>query len=300
MDTKANYAVVGLFVIILTALMIFGFIWLSGFSNQQSYQTYLVYARGGVNGLNVDSPVLFNGVRVGSVSKIELDAPNPQFVKLFLKVEENIPINQSTVATLIAQGITGLVYVGLKEESAEAPVLVLESGQRYLIIPFEKPLLAQISEVLPELTKNLGDIAAKFKMLFNEQNLTNFSETLGHLNHVTQVLDEQSDMIRKSIISLNTLLKNSADASQYFKPILISAQQTLVSSQQMVAELNKVSRQIDLQVGNVGQQVLPGLEDLITRLNDTTTNLQQVSKDLAGNPAVLIRGKQPPSPGPGE
>ena len=226
MDTKANYAVVGLFVIILTVLMIFGFIWLSGFSNHKSYQTYLVYARGGVNGLNVDSPVLFNGVRVGSVSKIELDAPNPQFVKLFLKVEENIPINQSTVATLIPQGITGLVYVGLKEESAEAPALVLEKGQEYLIIPFEKPLLAQISEVLPELTKNLGDIAAKFTKIFSEQNLTNVSETLGHINHLTQVLDEQSGMLNKSMISLNTFLKNSADASQYFKPTLVSAQQT--------------------------------------------------------------------------
>lgn len=293
MDTKANYAVVGLFVIILTALMIFGFIWLSGFSNHKSYQTYLVYARGGVNGLNVDSPVLFNGVRVGSVSKIELDAPNPQFVKLFLKVEENIPINQSSVATLIPQGITGLVYVGLKEESAEAPALVLESGQRYLIIPFEKPLLAQISEVLPELTKNLGEIAARFKKIFNEQNLTNVSETLEHINHLTQMLDEQSGTLNKSILSLNTFLKNSADASQYFKPTLVSVQQT-------TAQLNKVSRQIDLQVGNVGQQVLPGLEDLITRLNDTTVNLQQVSQDLAGNPAVLIRGKQPPKPGPGE
>ena len=29
------------------------------------------------------------------------------------------PITESTVATLIPQGITGLVYVGLKDESAE-------------------------------------------------------------------------------------------------------------------------------------------------------------------------------------
>ena len=146
---------------------------------------------------------------------------------------------------------------------------------------------------MPELTKNLGDIAAKFKKIFNEQNLTNVSETLGHINHLTQVLDEQSGTLSKSIISLNTFLKIAPMPASILKPTLVSAQQT-------AAQLNKVSRQIDLQVGNVGQQVLPGLEDLITRLNETTVNLQQVSQDLAGNPAVLIRGKQPPKPGPGE
>lgn len=293
MDTKANYALVGLFVIILTAVMIAFFVWLSGFSHHKTYHTYLVYARGGVTGLNIDSPVQFNGVRVGSVSKIELDTVNPQFVKMYLKIEAKTPVTESTIATLVAQGITGLVYVGLKAESAAAPLLKAENGQPFPIIPYEKPLLTQISEVLPELTKNLGEIAGKFKKVFSDQNLQNVSQTLTHLENITRMLDKQSEDIHSSINSLNTTLKNTAAASQYFQGTMSAAQQTAI-------QLNKTTQQVGLMMNNIGQQTIPSVEDLLNQLNDTTANLQQLSQDLKGNPAILVRGKQPPPPGPGE
>ena len=293
MDTKVNYTIVGLFAIILFAVMIAGFVWLSGFKHQQKYQTYLVYARDGVSGLTLDSPVQFNGVRVGSVSKIELDATNPQLVRLYLSIETKVPITESTVATLVPQGITGLVYVGLKAESPNAPLLRTIKGQPYPIIPFQKPLLAQITEVLPELTKNMGEIAEKFKKVFNSQNLSNISQTLDHLNAITSNLDKQSANIRSSIISLNTILKNSAAASSHFDS-------TLVSAQQAAEQLGKTSAQVRLQVDNLSQQLMPGVQDLLNQLNETTANVNSLSQELNRNPAILIRGKQPPEPGPGE
>lgn len=286
MDTKANYVLIGLFVIVLTAAMVFGFVWLSGFSHHKIYHTYLVYARGGVNGLNIDSPVQFNGVRVGNVSKIELDAADPQFVKLYLKIEENTPITQGTVATLIPQGITGLVYVGLKAEAASAPPLTAEPGESLIVIPYEKPLLTQITEVLPDLTKNLGEITEKFKQAFSDQNLQNISDTLMHLENITAVVSKQSQ-------SITALLKNTASASQHFP-------NTLVAAQQAADQLAQASKKINLEISSISQQTMPDIQELITRMNDTTLNLQQVSQDLQRNPSILIRGKQPPPPGPGE
>ncbi len=300
MDTKANYVVVGIFVLLLTAIMIVGFVWLSGFSNHKAYQTYLVYARGGVTGLTMNSPVLFNGVRVGSVDKIELDASNPQFVKLYLKVESSTPIGQSTVATLIPQGITGLVYVGLEAQSASAARLQPEKGQPYAIIPYKKPLLTQLSEALPELTQNMGEIAGKFKKTFSDKNLMNISETLNHLNNITENLDKQSNNISSSMNSLNTLLKNGATSSQRFDKTLIQAEGTFNAIQQAANQLKKSTIQISLSVNNLNQQMMPSVEELVARLNDTSANLQQISQDLETNPAILIRGKQPPPLGPGE
>lgn len=293
MDTKVNYATVGLFVIILGAMLIAGFVWLSGFSHHKIYQTYLVYARGGVTGLNVDSPVLFNGVRVGSVGNIEIDKSNPQLVKLYLKVESKMPVTESTVATLIPQGITGLVYVGLEAESSQAPLLKVEEGQPYPIIPYRKPLLMQITEVLPELTKNLEEISGSFKKLLSDQNLMNISRTLDHLDNFTGALDKQSDTIKSSMSSLNVLLRNTAVASQHFEGTMVAAQKT-------AEQLNKTSSRVDLEINNLSQQTMPSIQELITRLNDTTANLQQITQEVEGNPAILVRGKQPSPPGPGE
>jgi len=288
-DTKANYALIGLFVIVLTAVMAFFFVWLSGLGEHQAYQMYLVYARGGVTGLNVDSPVLYNGVRVGMVAKIELDNSNLQFVKLYLKINSKTPITESTVATLIPQGITGLVYVGLKSQTAGAALLKIEKGQKYPIIPYEKPLLTQLSEVLPELARNMSAIAEKFKKMFSDQNLTNVSETLTHINNVTGVFEKRSKDINRSISSMNVFLKNSAAASRHFESTVIAAQKT-------AAQLNKTSTQINAQINAMA----PTVDELVTRLNETANNLQQVSQDLQRNPSILIRGKQPPPPGPGE
>lgn len=293
MDTKANYTIVGLFVIILCALMIAGFVWLSGFTHQQKYRAYLVYARDGVSGLTLDSPVQFNGVRVGSVSKIELDNTNPQLVRLYLKIENKVPITTSTVATLIPQGITGLVYIGLKAESPNAPLLTAVKGQPYPIIPFQKPFLTQITESLPELTKDMGDIAEKFKKIFNNQNVANISQTLDHLNAISGNLDKQSANIRSSIISLKTILKNGETASAHLD-------NTVLSMQQAAQQFGKTSADIRLQVDNISQQIMPNVQDLVNQLNDTAANVKSLSQDLNRNPAILVRGKQSPPPGPGE
>lgn len=293
MDSKANYALVGLFVLILFALMIFLFVWLSGYTQHRTYQTYLVYASGGVGGLTIDSPVEFNGVRVGTVDKIQLDNANPQFVKLYLKLESETPITQSTIATLVPQGITGLMYVGLKAQSAAAPRLKAEPGIAYPVIPYQKPLLTQLSEVLPEITKNMGEIANKFNKVVNEQNLENLNQMLNHLNNVSEVLDKSSGNISDSLKSMRIFMKNSAQASLQFSA-------TLDEARKAVSQLRTTTQQIGLQFSSINQQLMPSVSELVSNLNDTATNLQQVSQDLKKNPSVLLFGKRPAPLGPGE
>lgn len=293
MDTKANYTAIGIFVILLSAAAVTFFVWLAGVPQRQAFNTYLVYASGGVDGLASDSPVLFNGVRVGMINNIVLDKNNPQLVKIFLRVDTKIAVTESTVATLVPQGITGIVYMGLKSESPEAPLLKAEQGQPYPVIPYKKPLLIQLTEVLPALAKDMGDIAEKFKKLMSGPNLANLSDSLANLAKVTDTLNKQSDNIRQSLTSLNVAMKNTAAASQYFKG-------TLLSAQQAAKQLNKTTDQIGQEVSNLSQQTLPSVQELLSKMNDTTANLQQLTEDLQTNPSILLRGKQQPAPGPGE
>ena len=48
------------------------------------------------------------------------------------------------------------------------------------------------------------------------------------------------------------------------------------------------------------QQTIPEIMFLLQRLDSIAANLEKVSKQMRENPAVLIRGKMPPKPGPGE
>src|SRR3990167_263035 len=99
MEANVNYTVVGLFVIILTAAFVFGIIWLSsGAYWEKEYQTYQVFMQESVSGLNIDSPVEYNGVNVGTVSYISIDQKNPKLVQVLLSIKQGTPITLGTRA----------------------------------------------------------------------------------------------------------------------------------------------------------------------------------------------------------
>src|SRR3989338_5372216 len=106
MEPKINYTIVGLFVIILLSVLIFGIIWLSSGVSTKKYTIYQVNMNESVDGLTPEAPVEYNGVVVGDVENITLNKRNPQQVILLLHIEENTPVTENTVATLMVQGLT--------------------------------------------------------------------------------------------------------------------------------------------------------------------------------------------------
>ena len=65
-----------------------------------------------VSGIGLQTPVRFNGVKMGYVQKIELNrADDPQQVIWTLKIREETPVTTSSIATLRSEGIMGTDYV---------------------------------------------------------------------------------------------------------------------------------------------------------------------------------------------
>ena len=80
METRARYALIGLFMLAVIAAS-FGFVyWLENKGGFSQRETYLVKFQGSVSGLLVGSAVLFNGLRVGEVTELGLQADAPQDV----------------------------------------------------------------------------------------------------------------------------------------------------------------------------------------------------------------------------
>lgn len=78
METKVNYAVVGLFVLVLGTALVAAVLWLaSGGMMQKKYDLYQAVEDESVAGLNLNAPVKYNGVDVGKVKTISLEPGNP-------------------------------------------------------------------------------------------------------------------------------------------------------------------------------------------------------------------------------
>ena len=125
METRARYALIGLFMLAVIAAS-FGFVyWLEnkgGFSQQETYQ---VKFQGSVSGLLIGSAVLFNGIRVGEVTDLGLNADAPQDVIATIAVVRGTPIRADTDVNIETQGLTGGAAVALRGGSSTAP---LEAG----------------------------------------------------------------------------------------------------------------------------------------------------------------------------
>ncbi len=188
MGGKPNYALVGLFVVTLSFLMIVLIFWLTAFKHHESYNTYVIYMHEEISGLNLDAPVRYNGVKVGYVSSIRLNPNDPQQVILQLKVRTGTPITTSTIASLKSEGVTGVDYIGLKALTPQAPLLEKTLEEPYPVIPSEPSFLVKLGTTLQQITKTIKDVGDSIKKVLSPSNRHAVDEILGNAAHLSHDL----------------------------------------------------------------------------------------------------------------
>ena len=218
MEGKINYTAVGVFVIGLVIAGISIFFWLELRKHDQVYDTYVVYLSEDVSGLSIDSAVRYNGVPVGFVKSIGLVPSNSQLVRVVVSIESETPVNVSTVATLMSQGITGVDYLGLSSEQVDAPPLLLHPGEEYPVIPSRPSFLMQLSKVLPQLANNMSQLSNSISAVFDEKNRLAIAATLQNIQGITGTLNKRSDALMANM---------QATMSSINQQILPPAQQAL-------------------------------------------------------------------------
>lgn len=102
------FVVLGIVALLMLALKV------SHISTIASQDTYTVQARfDNVGSLKVRAPVSLAGVRVGRVSKIDVDATTFQAV-VTMALMANYPLPTDTSASILTAGLLGEQYIGLE------------------------------------------------------------------------------------------------------------------------------------------------------------------------------------------
>ena len=128
METRARYALIGLFMLAVIAAS-FGFVyWLENKGGFAQQDTYRIRFQGSVSGLLIGSTVLFNGIRVGEVTDLGLNADAPQEVIATIGVVNGTPIRADTQVSIETQGLTGGAAVALRGGSSTSPLTTGDGG----------------------------------------------------------------------------------------------------------------------------------------------------------------------------
>ena len=105
METRANYALIGLFTLAVIAASFLFIYWVSIPGRSGSQQTYKIIFTGSINGLSRGGWVMFNGMRVGEVKDINLVPQDPQHVYAIINIDSRVPIRADTKAHLEFDGL---------------------------------------------------------------------------------------------------------------------------------------------------------------------------------------------------
>ena len=121
METRANHVWVGAVTLILLGALALFFVWLAGI-NKGAQDEYDIFFKQSVAGLAKGSQVSFAGVPVGQVQTISLWEKDPQFVRVRIKVDDEVPILLGVTAT-IQGSFTGVSTILLDGARRGAPPL---------------------------------------------------------------------------------------------------------------------------------------------------------------------------------
>ena len=128
METRARYLAIGVFTLSVIAAGFAFVFWLysgGGFSDRTQYQ---IRFDGPVSGLLVGSGVLFNGIRVGEVTDLQLNDDDPKQVMATVAIDPATPVRADTTVGIDFQGLTGAPVVLLTGGSSTAPAIARDDG----------------------------------------------------------------------------------------------------------------------------------------------------------------------------
>jgi phospholipid/cholesterol/gamma-HCH transport system substrate-binding protein len=328
METRYNYAAVGLFVIAF-GLIGTGFsIWLLFGDPTMDYDRYQVDMSESVSGLVADASVTYLGVPVGRVRSIGLHPDDPSRVRLDLQVRRDTPVKTDTTATLRAQGVTGLYYVELQGGTKEAPLLKEASDKEIPLIESVPSMLAQLEFAATDLLGDVTDALDRLTALLSEKNVESISATLDNIEQLSgTIADSRSEIdgaIRdagRSMADLRRLTGNLAERTDDIDRILTGFSKAadgmavagddlpvvMEDVKAITGDLRETSRELNRLVssGSSGMEkfsstTVTDINQLVYEMRDTLDSLKRVSRRLEEQPNSLIFGERPREPGPGE
>lgn len=165
-------------------------IWLGRGQFGDEYAYYETALTGSVAGLKENAVVRYNGVDVGHVKELQLDANDPKRVTVRLEVPRDLALREDSVAIVESEGLTGANYVEIEGGSPGAPIIAPTTWPPYPIIASKPSFIQEVKEGAPKLVNRLDTVAERASDLLNAQNRKAVAQMLASLTAASERLNE--------------------------------------------------------------------------------------------------------------
>ena len=302
METKANYVLIGAFTIVIAvALLLFG-LWAAKYSSERSWQEYQIVFREAVTGLSVGSPVQYNGIAVGSITKLSLAPNDPRQVVARIRVDATTPIKTDTRAKLAITSLTGPAIIQLSGGTPQAPTLRSVDTRDPPVIQTAPSALQNISDTANRIVERLDEV-------LSDKNVASISATLANLESVSGTLADQDKAMQALIVSARDAARNldktldttngaierlDKNLVQQLPPILEKLESTLARLDSAAGNADAILGENRAAINSFATDGLGQMGPTLSELRSLIRDLRQISDRLEGNPTRYLLGRDAP------
>lgn len=308
MENKAHALAAGIFVALMSALVLALSAWLTRDTGIRD--TYEISTRETVTGLQSQAPVRFRGVDVGKVSSVGFDPKATGNVLVRMEIDRDAPVTRGTFATLSYQGVTGLAFIQLADEGKPAPRLVPDDEVPPRI-PLRPGLLARLEERGEVILDRVEEVAVRVNQVLGDDNqkriasaLENIAQAADGTNRLAARLDNTVQRrVDPALGELTVTMRNLQGAADRVGTAATDISTVAQKINAKGGPLDRVSEGTDAlaqAVETVSVSTLPRLNRVAEQTTQTMRTLDRAINELTENPQMLIYGQGAPRPGPGE
>ncbi|MEN8236000.1 MAG: MlaD family protein [Pseudomonadota bacterium] len=219
METRANYALVGFFVLTLL-IGILGFtVWISRVDWTQG-SIYEINFEGSVAGLRENETVTYNGVPIGSVMSIAVNPEKVNLIRVLVEIDRPSLIRENSFATLQGRGITGQIQIKIDGSTPDSPILLSSESQKPPEIPSRTSGFQQVIEEAPRIMEKLIRLVNDVTPVFNEKNREAFASTLENFATFSEILAKESQNMAELLTQTKQSFKQFEEAMQEMKKMI--------------------------------------------------------------------------------
>lgn len=308
METRSNHLLVGSVVLALLAALLAFAIWIAGLSGGETKE-YDIFFRQSVEGLAKGSSVTFAGVPSGQVRHIELWKPNPEFVRVRIAVDNELPVLSGTTASIQGVGFTGVSQIQLTGAVKGAPPITEMGPAGAPTIPTKSAGLGALLNNAPQLIERLSTLTERLTELMSDQNQKSIGNILANVDKFTGHLARGGPDLEASISEARVAIKETGIAVKQMgevagttnallndqgRPLMQDLRNTVQSAERSMAALDEALAEAKPGIRTFSTQTLPEMGQLVRDLRAMSESLgsvankidQQGAGALIGGPAL--------------
>lgn len=272
---------VGVFTLI-TMLVGFAFVyWVARIDERGSLVDLEILIEGSVTGLTKGSPVLFNGINVGSVRRLTIATNAPKFVVARVKVNAETPIRKDTRASIGMQGFTGGAFIQLEGGSSEGVNILSLANQEEGIIPrinadpaALSDIMARVNEIAARTEKVMGVVEG-----FLDENRDSLSKTVANAEKFSDALAANSDGVKTFLSEVSAMGKTISGLSEKLDGTIVQIEKIVEavepeSVRKSIANLEQFSETLKSSRDDI-KKVIGSISDAAGEFNKFSEGINQ-------------------------